>query len=84
MRTTIDLPEEVFRRAKIAAIERGTTLRELVGLALARELGLNRNSLESPHRSTFPIFQSQSPGTLDLTAWDLSGLEAEEDTRRHG
>lgn len=30
MKTTVDLPEELLHRAKIAAAERKTTLRELV------------------------------------------------------
>ena len=37
MKTTIDLPEDVLRRAKIVAVQRKTTLKELVitGLNLA-------------------------------------------------
>jgi hypothetical protein len=38
MRTTLDLPKDVLRRAKIAAKQRDTTLRELVIDALRREL----------------------------------------------
>ena len=38
MRTTLDLPDDVLRRAKIAAVERGSTLRQLVIDALKHEL----------------------------------------------
>ena len=38
MRTTLDLPDDILRRAKIAAVERGSTLRQLVSEALQREL----------------------------------------------
>jgi hypothetical protein len=38
MRTTIDLPDDVLRRAKITAVERGSSLRQLVIDALKREL----------------------------------------------
>jgi hypothetical protein len=38
MRTTLDLPDEFLRRAKIAAVERGSTLRQLVIDALRREM----------------------------------------------
>jgi hypothetical protein len=38
MRTTLDLPDELLKRAKIAAVERGVTLRELVESALANDL----------------------------------------------
>lgn len=46
MRTTLDLPEEVLRRAKITAVERGSTLRQLVVDALHREMTAN----ERPRR----------------------------------
>jgi hypothetical protein len=38
MKTTIDIPEPLYRQAKIQAIEQGTTLKELVLRALRREL----------------------------------------------
>ncbi len=38
MRSTFDLPDELMKRAKIAAIERGYTLRELVTEALHKLL----------------------------------------------
>jgi hypothetical protein len=38
MRTTLDLPDDVLRRAKIAAVERGSSLRQLVIDALRREI----------------------------------------------
>lgn len=38
MKTTVDLPEEVLRKAKIAAVERKTTLKELICQSLIREI----------------------------------------------
>lgn len=38
MRTTLDLPDDILRRAKIAATERGYTLRQLIIDALRREI----------------------------------------------
>lgn len=38
MRTTLDLPDDVLRRAKIAAVERGSSLRQLVTDALRHEI----------------------------------------------
>jgi hypothetical protein len=38
VKTTIDLPEEVLQRAKITAIQRKTTLKELIYRSLLREL----------------------------------------------
>ena len=38
MRTTFDLPDDIVRRAKIEAVERRSTLRQLVIDALQREM----------------------------------------------
>ena len=38
MRTTLDLPDDILRRAKIEAVKRGSTLRQLVIEALQREM----------------------------------------------
>ncbi len=84
MRTTLDLPDEIFQRAKIAAVEQGTTLRELVGQALAHKLGLAAVGAHTRKRMRFPIFASASPGKLNLTNAALSKIEGEEDARHHG
>jgi len=38
VKTTIEIPESLYRKAKIRAFERGTSLRALVVDALAREI----------------------------------------------
>jgi len=38
MRATFDLPDDLLKRAKIAAVKRGSALRDLVGEALRRLL----------------------------------------------
>lgn len=38
MKTTIDIPEPLYKRAKIKAVERGESLRQIVLTALANEL----------------------------------------------
>ena len=38
MRTTFDLPDDLMKRAKIAAVKRGSSLRDLVAEALCRLL----------------------------------------------
>jgi len=44
MKTTVDLPEEVLRKAKIAAVERKTTLKELICQSLIREIETPTNT----------------------------------------
>jgi hypothetical protein len=51
MRTTLELPDDILRRAKIEAVERGSTLRQLVIDALQREMSATerpRNRLTKP------------------------------------
>lgn len=38
MKTTIDIPEPLYRKAKIRAVETGTTLRQIVLSSLTKEL----------------------------------------------
>jgi hypothetical protein len=83
MRTTLELPDTLLKRAKIEAVERGISLKELVGTALEREL---REPAPRPARQRlrFPLIPSKRPGSLRLTNADIARLEDEEDSRRHG
>ena len=49
MKTTIDIPEPLYKKAKIRAVERGTTMRGLVLEALERVL----ESAPEPDGGTF-------------------------------
>ena len=49
MKTTVDLPEEVLRKAKIAAVERKTTLKELICKSLLREIDGGVDPTTSPN-----------------------------------
>lgn len=42
MKTTIDMPDDLFRQAKAAAAIRGQTLKQLVTVAIERELSTHR------------------------------------------
>ena len=84
MRTTLDLPDELLKQAKIKAVERGTSLRDLVGAALERELKQPSEPKPTRKRVRFPIFDSKAPGSLRLTNAEIAKLEADEDVRRHG
>ncbi len=62
MKTTIDIPEALYRRAKIRAVETGRTLKELVLSSLERELSPTSSSLAtgrsfSERRQLRPEFQ---------------------------
>jgi hypothetical protein len=50
MRTTFDLPDDLMKRAKIAAVRRGSSLRDLVAEAIRRLLA--ESSDAKRHRMT--------------------------------
>jgi hypothetical protein len=81
MRTTLELPDELLKRSKIEAVERGVSLKELVATALVKELG-SAPAAPAARRVRFPLFSSKDPGTLDLSTADLARAEDEEDRRR--
>ena len=51
MKTTLDIPDALFRRAKSAAARRGITFRELVAEALTEKL--TANGAEKPWMRSF-------------------------------
>jgi len=78
MRTTLDLPENLLMRARTEAVRRGTTLRELVGAALERELASPADTRRARRRRRFPIFSSNAPGSLRLTNARIARSEDQE------
>jgi hypothetical protein len=83
MRTTLDIPDEIFQRAKIAAIQRRTTLRALVATAVAKEIGAPVPNTAKQARQKFPLFPSRQPGKLRLTGRAIEAAEAAAELRRH-
>jgi hypothetical protein len=48
MKTTINIPEPLYKRVKIRAVERGQSLRDLVLSSLERELAMPDRVAEPP------------------------------------
>jgi len=84
MRTTLDLPDDLLKRAKIEAVERGTSLRDIVAAALEHEFRRPLDTTKKRKRAKFPIFESVAPGSLRLTNAGIAKIESDEDLRRHG
>ena len=61
-RTTIDLPDELFRALKLLAAKRGASLNE-------REAARKRRE-----RIPFPVLDSHEPGALTLTNGEIEEL----------
>ena len=66
MRTTLDIPDETYRRLKIKAATEGVPVRQIVLRCIQNELEpttLRRAS----KRFQIPVIRSSKPGTLNLT-----------------
>ena len=73
MRTTIDMPDALFRQTKSIAAARGLTLKEFIINALERE---TRSEPASPEqrRSPFPLIHLKHKKVLDLSKFDFDDL----------
>lgn len=80
MKTTIDIPEILYKKAKILAIERGQTLKQIVLTSLERELEPAAAPITKPsspweNRKLLPAFARLQaagafrprPGDRDIT-----------------
>jgi hypothetical protein len=73
MRTTVDIPDPVYRRLKIAAAERGYSVKELVLRGVKAELGGGKPVRKAPAVS-LPIIDSKRPGWLRLTNHQINEI----------
>ncbi|HXU48382.1 MAG TPA: hypothetical protein VN727_05005 [Candidatus Binatia bacterium] len=64
MRTTIDIPDPIYRKLKSRAASEGTSTKELI-LRGAKSV-LRVSARRSRKRVKLPIIRSKQPGTLDL------------------
>jgi len=64
MRTTIDIPNPVYRRLKSRAATEGSSAKELI-LRGVKQI-LKENPRRSRKRISLPIIRSKNPGTLEL------------------
>jgi len=82
MRTTIDLEDDLLRDAKVEAIRRGVTLRELIAISLEKELGKTGDFVPEERRVQFPLFPAKTSKPLVITNEVIKALEEEEDLRQ--
>ena len=67
MRTTVDLPAELWIRAKKRAAEERTSLREILVRGLRRELA-GTPAESGPSRIRWVVVDGGLPGSLDLSS----------------
>lgn len=63
MRTTVDIPDPVYRRLRTRAADEGTSAKELILRGVKQVLKKPRNRRR---RVTLPILRSKVPGSLRL------------------
>ena len=63
MRTTVDIPDPLYRRLKATAAERGTSVKEVIVRSVEKELEPARKK----GRVKAPLCDSREPGVLNLT-----------------
>jgi hypothetical protein len=74
MRTTIDMPDALYRRTKAVAALRGSSLKDLIIRAIEKEvLGPSRVS-ERKTRLKLPHIRLSEGRKLDLTGFDFDDL----------
>ncbi|MGH9434507.1 MAG: hypothetical protein ACRD06_00750 [Terriglobia bacterium] len=66
MRTTVDIPDPVYRRLKAEAALQGCSVKALVLRGVKAELG-GRKGTHKPKAIALPIIDSKRPGWLRLT-----------------
>jgi hypothetical protein len=66
MRTTVDIPDSVYREMKICAASEGTTIKEIVLEGVAARLRAGRPPAEQVIQPRFPVIRSKNPGSLKL------------------
>lgn len=66
MRTTIDLPDSLFRRVKAAASMKGLTLKKFITRAIEREIETQKAAFERQKQISFPLVPSRHPGSLQI------------------
>jgi hypothetical protein len=74
MRTTIDLPDPLFRELKAFAARRGASLKSVIQHAVEEEV--RKTERRAGRRLKFPLLPSREPGSLHLTNAEIEELSA--------
>ena len=86
MRTTIELPDHLFRQAQEWATREGVSLEELMTRLVARELATNEvSTAQRPRADDLPTFPELANRQVQaLTSAEIEDLLTEEDAQRVG
>ena len=79
MRTTVDLPEDLFRAVKAEAALRGESLKAFFYRAISAELEGSKNSPSESQRIELPLVRSSVSKDYRAGDGELAEILAEED-----
>lgn len=74
MRTTIDIPDEIYCELKVKAAREGKPVRLIVLRGIQREL--EEGEKRQVRKLQLPLIHSSRPGTLELTNEQIDELTA--------
>ena len=77
MRTTVDIPDDLFRKTKATAALRGTTMKELIVSAIRQaveEESRKGKKSKKVDMSKLPIIRLKGNRKLDLSDFDFDEL----------
>jgi len=74
MRTTMDFPDDMFRRLKALAAMRGMSLKQVLHKAVQDELAAAEDQPLVREKIHFPLIRSKTPGVLKLKNADIDDL----------
>ena len=78
MRTTIDISDALFKKAKAIAVLKGLTLKKFITLAIEHELVSSKLSVDN-HRIVLPLIPSKRPGSVAVTPENIAEILEQED-----
>ena len=79
MRTTIEIPDTIFRKAKAVSSLKGIPLKKFITMAIEHELEVNAVDMET-RKVELPLVPSKRPGAIKVDSATIAGLLENEDT----
>jgi hypothetical protein len=73
MRTTLDLPETLYRKTKAVAALRGSSMKDLIIHAIEKDVNGPATKPKVP-RNKLPVIKRPNAPPLDLTGFDFDDL----------
>jgi hypothetical protein len=66
MRTTLDIPDPIYREIRVRAASDGKTMRDIILDGIAMRLQMEKAPQKQRGRFRIPVIKSKNPGSLRL------------------